>query len=98
VGWAATGALALGAGVTGGVALATLSDLRHAKTDGPSSSSDLSSLSSRAKGWAVASDLCTATAVVVGGISLYFTLRASAARDPVRVGVGPGSVAVHGSF
>jgi hypothetical protein len=98
VGWAATGTLALAAGVTGAIALGALSDLHHAKDDVPSSSSELDSISSRAKAWALASDLCTASAVVVGGVSLYFTLRAAARNDAVRVGVAPGGVVLRGGF
>jgi hypothetical protein len=75
IGGIATGVLATGAVVTGVVALGANSDLTHAKNDGPSSSGTLSNLSSRARAFALASDVMTGTAVVAAGVTLYFVLR-----------------------
>jgi hypothetical protein len=91
-----TGALAAGAVTTGIVALADTSTLRDDRTSRPTSGAELDSLSSRARAFALVSDLCTAGAVIAGGLSIYFTLRAvePRPREGVRVGVGPGTASV----
>ncbi len=102
IGWIATGALASGAIATGVAALAANEDLTHAKADGPSSAGTLSSLSSRAHAFALASDIMTGATVVAGGVTLYFTLR-SPAHPPASVasfslGLGPGRLSLQGIF
>jgi hypothetical protein len=103
MGWAATGALAAGSVATGVEALHANANLTRAKSDGPSTSSTLSSLSSRAHAFAAASDVMTAGALVTGGFTLYFTLRGSrGAAAPTganaSLGLGLGRVAIDGVF
>jgi hypothetical protein len=105
LGWVATGALAIGAGVSGGLALSASSDLATQRETAGTSRADLDAASSKTRTLAIVSDVLTASAVVAGGVTLYFTLKgpakpkadASAQRD-VRFGLRPGGVALAGSF
>jgi hypothetical protein len=95
IGWAATGALAAGAAGTGIAALVVVGDLRDRRQNQPTAGSELDALSNRARTLALVSDVCTAAALVAGGVSLYFTLRpGAAASSTVRVGAGPGTLVV----
>ena len=102
VGWIATGALASGAIVTGVEALNANSSLTRAKTGGPSTVGTLSDLSSRARGFALASDIMTGATVVVFGVTLYFALRppSHAAEPSASLGVrlALGRVSLEGTF
>jgi hypothetical protein len=97
IGWSAAGALTVGAIITGVLALHENSNLSTAKSAGPSTPGTLGSLSSSAHAFALASDLMTGTAIVAGGLTLYFTVRSSSAAAPsatVSVGVGPAGAAI----
>ena len=103
IGWAATGALAAGAAVTGTAALVALGDLRDKRLNQATAGPELDALSNRAKAFALVSDLCTVGAVAAAGISLYFTVltlltprapRSLDAPATVRVGAGPGILVV----
>lgn len=102
IGAIATGALATGAVVMGLEALSANDSLTRAKSDGPSTSSTLGSLSSRAHAFALASDILTGTAVVAGGVTLYLVLRAppraASAGPSVSLGLGPGRASLEGRF
>jgi hypothetical protein len=102
IGWATTGTLAVGALATGIEALSANTSLSHAKSDGPASADTLNGLSSRARGFAIASDVMTGATVVAGGVTLYFTLRKAPKHAPARAGMGVelgvGKVSVAGSF
>lgn len=111
LGWAVTGALAIGAGVAGGVALSKSSghaDLR--KTEGVTQD-QLDASRSQAKTLALVADILIPCAVVAGAVTLYFSVRtlepAKAGGARVQVGasplVGPSGVSggaglVRGSF
>lgn len=104
LGWTVTGALAAGAVVTGLEALSANSSLTNAK-GAPSTPEALSSLSSRAHGFALACDVTTGLAVVAAGTTLYFALRpqrpATAPATPaasVGVGVGVARIVVQARF
>jgi hypothetical protein len=106
IGWSVTGALAVGAVATGIAALTANSQLSVAKNDEPSSSSSLSGLSSRARGFAVASDVMTGMTVLTGGVTLYFTVRElrrpkgelHPAGPTAGVRLGPGRVSLEATF
>ena len=97
VGWTATGVLAVGAVASGLIALQASSNLSDAKKTFPGNASDISTYSSRTKTWAAVSDVCTGLAVVTGALSLYFTLK-SGPSSQVGVNVGPGNMALKGTF
>jgi hypothetical protein len=103
IGWTVAGALAMGAVATGIEALSANSSLTQAKS-GLTTPNTLSSLSSRARGFALASDVMTASAVVSAGVTLYFALRPAphARINPpaasASLGVGLGRVWVEGTF
>lgn len=99
VGWVATGALAVGAGVFGGLALTSSSDLATQRSTSGATRAALDSGSSKTKTFALVSDLCAASAVVAGGVTLYFTLRKPSKPKPeVHLGLHLGGLAVDGSF
>jgi tetratricopeptide (TPR) repeat protein len=77
IGWATTGALAAGAGVTGILGLRAADKLDSLNAQ-PAVRSELDSQKNRARMFLVTSDALTAAAVVAGGISLYLTLRSPA--------------------
>jgi len=83
VGWAVTGVLAIGAGVTGGLAMSTSSahaDLR--KKEGVTDK-ELADSRSQAKSLALVTDVLIPSAVVAGVVSLYFSVRTI---EPSRTG------------
>ncbi|MEZ4307179.1 MAG: PEGA domain-containing protein [Polyangiaceae bacterium] len=93
VGWVITGALAVGAGVTGGLAMnqaGAHSDLRS--KDGVTQA-ELEASRSDAKTYALATDILIPCAVVAGAISLYLSVRpigpAKTGLSSVRVGASP---------
>jgi hypothetical protein len=107
VGWGATGLFAVGAGVTGFLALSSSRDLRDKRQAPDATKSGLESAADKTKQMALISDVCTGVAVVAAGVSLYLTVKgeevpATSARQrarlPVDVGFGPGSVSVSGAF
>ena len=108
VGWVATGALAVGAGVVGGLALKSSGDLATQRDTAGTTRDQLDAASSKTRTLAIVSDALTASAVVAGGVSLYFTLRGPAKPKPdaataapgghVRLGLRPGGLTVVGSF
>jgi hypothetical protein len=108
VGWAITGGLAAGAVVTGIIALKSSSTLASERDVVGAPRSQLDDDQSKTKRWALVTDILAAGAIVVGGISLYLTLKSpsetkektttTSAIDHVRVGVGPGSLILSGAF
>jgi hypothetical protein len=105
-GWAGTGALAAGGVVTGILASSAADRLDRERHTFPGDKSKIDSAASRTTMLSVTTDVLFASALVLGGVSLYFTLRhepvRAAARVPVpsaiRVGVGPRAFAVAGAF
>jgi hypothetical protein len=101
IGWVGTGALATGAIVTGLAALNANQDLSRAKTDGPSSGARLDDMATKARSFAIASDILTVSAIAAAGVTLYFTIKPrhhAASVSDVRLGVTGSSIAVRGSF
>ena len=105
--WTVTGLCAISAGVTGGLALGASSDLTTGLETFGTTRDALDSQRSKAQGLALASDILLAATAVSAGVSVYLTVRAasgggaaprSGSAGSVRVGVGPGSVSVAGTF
>jgi hypothetical protein len=70
LGFVATGALALGAGITGGLALAAQSDLDEQRYTGPDVPSDVQDQQSKVDTLAAVTDVLAASAVVALGITI----------------------------
>jgi hypothetical protein len=70
LGFVATGALALGAGITGGLALAAQSDLDEQRYTGPEVPSDVQDQQSKVDTLAAVTDVLAASAVVALGITV----------------------------
>lgn len=77
-GWVTTGALATAAVVTGILGAGKANDLKNLRTADPNKVSDLGAklddTKSSARTLLLVSDVCSGAAVVVGGLSLWFTL------------------------
>jgi len=114
IGWGTAAALAGGAAITGVLALSEKKDLEEANFVGDTPPEDLESDRSTGRTLAITSDVLTATAIVTAGVSLYFTIatmddggapkKGTALPPPSRsvairrLELGPGRVAVEGSF
>lgn len=106
--WAVTGVLAAGAVTTGVVALGAASDLDAAKGRFDVGDDELDRASTKAKTFAIVTDVLLLATVVTGGISLYLSI--DGARTPkvtgarrdgpvhVDVGFGLGGLAARGRF
>lgn len=97
--WAVTGVLAAGAVTTGIVALGAQGDLDAAKDRFDVGDDELDRASTKAKTFAIITDVLLLATVVTGGISLVLTL--DGARTPkgkIDIGVGLGGLAARGSF
>lgn len=101
--WVLTGALAVAAGTTGGLALWSSNDLKQARSEVGTTSADLDAKATRTRRLALASDILIGSTIVAAGISTYLTLSAGSA--PARSGgeglsvrVGPGSIGLSGAF
>ncbi len=75
VGWALTGALAIGAGVTGGLALSKAGAHAELRKKEGVTAEEIESSRSGAKGLAIATDVLIPCALVAGALSLYFSVR-----------------------
>jgi tetratricopeptide (TPR) repeat protein len=107
IGWAATGTLAVGAGVVGYLGVTKANDLESMRTDYGVSKNKLDETKNSARTLFMVSDIAGAAAVLAGGISLYLTLSSSSSSEKapatapapkVGLGVGPGSVKLSGTF
>jgi hypothetical protein len=104
VGWIGTGALAAGAVVTGILATSAASDLDDARNRYPGSGTDLQSKADKTTAFTVATDVLVGSALVLAGVSLYFTLtskRSASATSPnvnFKVGSSAGRLVLGGSF
>jgi tetratricopeptide (TPR) repeat protein len=105
VGWSTTGAVALGAGITGILANMQASELAELRNSPSSTQDQRDEVGRRAKSFALASDVLTGAALAVGAASLYLTLRSSSdgaiERAPAattRVALRPTGVNVIQSF
>jgi hypothetical protein len=75
VGWTSTAATALGAGITGVIAVTQANELANLRNSSWSTQSQRDEVGSRAKAFAIASDALAIAAVAAGATSLYLTLR-----------------------
>ncbi|WP_394821027.1 PEGA domain-containing protein [Pendulispora albinea] len=108
IGWGATAAFAIGAGITGFMALDKSNKLSEARKL-PNNESDLESKSKDVKTFSITSDVLLGAAIVGAGISTWFTVRAinwkpedekGEKKDgpSVSFGVSPFGVVTHGRF
>jgi hypothetical protein len=106
-GWAATGTLGIGAGVAGYLGIQKAQELESMRTQHPVRQDDMQKAKSSARTLFLAADIMGASAVVLGGVSLYLTLSSSEkAVDKVtrstpgtlRVGISPKGVRLSGRF
>jgi hypothetical protein len=94
-GWVTTGALATAAVVTGILGAGKAKDLKNLRTADPNKVSDigekLDDTKSSARTLLLVSDVCSGAAVVVGGLSLWFTLNPlkQSSEGPVAEGGDP---------
>ncbi len=109
IGWAATGALAAGAAVTGIIALSKNSSLDEDRKHLDVSDDELDARGSKLRTLAIVTDVLGAAAIVAGGVSLWLTLHESspetgssaAARAPRsqwRLGIAPRGVHLQTTF
>ena len=96
VAWGITGAFAVGAGVTGVLALSASSRLSDEKDTLPASRAELDSSRSRMRTFALATDILGGATLVTAAVATYLTLRRPS--SSVSVGVAPGFVSVKGAF
>lgn len=110
-GWGITAALAVGAGVTGYLALQSDSKLEDARAKTNADPDDLSSRSTTTRALGITSDVLTVGAVAAGALSLYYTIKwgkggeqsappsaAAAAAKSLKVGFNPGGLSLTGAF
>lgn len=92
-----TGALAVGAGTMGFLALRSSGDLSDKRSAPNTSRDDLDSASSRTKTFALVTDVLLVSTIAAAGLSLYLTINAPKTM-PVTVGISPTGFALAGSF
>jgi hypothetical protein len=105
VAWSATGALAGGAIGCGAVAARMASDLNDARNTLHVSRAVLDRDASATATYSILADSFTAAAILLGGLSLYWTLSSPASEPPApesapvaRVAVGPASIRLETTF
>ena len=102
--WITTGGLAVATGIVGGLALSASSDLTAKLETFGTSRAEVDDARAKTKNLAITTDVLLGVTAVAAGVSLFVTLsggggdkKATTSR-PLRLGVGPGSVAVYGAF
>ncbi|HEY4013442.1 MAG TPA: PEGA domain-containing protein [Polyangiaceae bacterium] len=105
VGWIATGTLAAGAGVFGVLAVLEDRDLKNARSQYPVTNATLTHDSNLTLTYSVLADSLTAAAIIVGGLSLYWTLGSTGSASPARgsapttsLALGPAAVRLDVTF
>jgi hypothetical protein len=101
IGWGTTGVLAVGAGVTGAVALSHANDLASLRNSPDSTAAERDAAASQARAYGIASDALTAAAITAGTVSIVATIRPKRrknSRQEVGLGLTPSGVAVKGTF
>lgn len=97
--WVLTGAFAIGAGVTGGLALSASSDYKAKLDTFGTTRADLDSAGGTMRGLAIASDVFWGATAIAGVTALVLTITAGPSpKTTARVSAGPGGVRVEGSF
>ena len=79
ISWGTTAATALGAGITGVLAAMQANELAELRNSSWSTQTQRDEVGSRARTFAIVSDVLTVTALAAGATSLYFTLRSEKA-------------------
>ena len=97
-GWIATGVLAAATVATGVLALESASKLDAARQTFPGDGTDISSRASRTTMLTVSADGLGIATLVMGSLSLYWTLSGPSSSTELRAAVGPTSVKISGSF
>lgn len=97
-GWVGTGALAAGAVVTGILATSKSSSLKDARATFPADKADLDSKASSVKTLALVTDILGASAIVLGGVTLYFTLTKPSSTTTARLGTSGSRLLLEGTF
>lgn len=98
VAWGATGVLALSAGMTGYLAIASSRDLAAQRDAAGQSRASLDASHDKTKKLALVADVLGAGALAAGGVALWLTLRRPDDRGGVEARLIPGGVVVRGSF
>lgn len=107
IAWGATGVCAIVTTVTGVLALGAAGDLHDKRETLGATRTELDDAQSSTQTLALVSDIFLAATVVGAGVSIYLTATSGKAASPapkagaagaVRVGIGPGSVTLAGSF
>lgn len=107
IAWSATGVCAIVTTVTGMLALGAAGDLHDKRETLGATRTELDDARSSTQTLALVSDIFLAATVVGAGVSIYLTAKGGSTASPapktgaagaVRVGVGPGSVTLAGSF
>lgn len=97
-GWVGTGALAAGAVVTGILATSKSSSLKDARAQFPADKGDLDSKASSVKTLALVTDILGASAIILGGVTLYFTLTKPSSTTTARLGTSGSRLLLEGTF
>lgn len=98
IGWISTGVLAAAATTAGVLALMASSDLDDERHTFPSSLDALDDKASKLRRLSLAADVLGAATLVVGGITLTYTLTSSKSKEKVQLSVAPTSVSLSGTF
>jgi len=108
--WSATGALVVGASITGFLGIRAANELGELRSDPDATRGELDSAKSRARSLLITADVLGAAAVASGGIALYVTLskRAPDRQTPERdapkpapevgLAIGPGFTGLSGTY
>ena len=100
IGWGVTAALAVGAGVTGFLALRASSNLKTERDSPTATRESLDGAQGKVRTYSILTDVLVVGAVAVGSLSLYFTLKGDEKRPTAtaRVGLTPCGVVLLGDF
>jgi hypothetical protein len=96
--WVITGVLAAAAGVTGGLALWSSSDLKKRRTEIDASPAELDHKSSRTKRLALATDILIGGAAVSAVVATYMTVSRPSRSEGVALVLTPGGFLLSGAF
>lgn len=97
IGWTTTAVLGAGAAATGVLAFLASRDLREAKDTYPATMAELESAASKVTRYSIAADVLGAATIIVGGLTLTYTLTRSSSSE-VKVSVTPRGVQLSGAF
>lgn len=100
IAWGITGALAVGAGVTGFLALKADSDQDETRNRQGATRAEIDDAQSKTRTFSIVADVLTASAIVAGGISLYLTLHKPEKSTSTQAGakLTPGGISLVGRF